>query len=416
LPPVVPPSGRQILQLFIVPGIIVLVLVGLFLIGPALKRWMGLGGGRTPEQFLRDLDSNNADVRWRAASDLAQVLLREDRLASNPDFALALADRLQTALADSADAEKQYAARHDGLSEGEKGKALKDLDPRRNLIMYLGASLGNFMIPAGAPLLEQMATQTSGMEPDVLAERRRRALFALATLGENLKRYDKLSDDQKDEIEQKLKEAQKQESPRARATLENLQARRRGKADTMGVADTLAKCAEDDDPSLRFMAAFASNFWHGTAREEKTIEDFLYTLSNDSGRGAEQMEERILRNPTSKVSREVTTKPGFDVEANATIALARRGSPRVRVDLLKEMLDPAQLRKIFVIKPRSGAETPNEALVVLTLTDTLRAIVQLHQKRPEMKLASLLPLIDELAKSDNAAIRAEAKQAQVALK
>src|SRR5262249_3944884 len=160
-----------------------------------------------------------------------------------------------------------------------------------------------------------------------------------------------------------------------------LEARRQGVADTMGVADTLAKCAEDDDPSLRFMAAFASNFWHGTTREEKTIEDFLITLSNDAGRGAEQMEERVRRNPGAQESREVTTKKGFDVQVNATIALARRGSPRVRLDLLREMLDPARLRDIFVLRKRGSSDSPNEALVVLTLTDTLKAVAQLHVKR-----------------------------------
>jgi hypothetical protein len=52
------------------------------------------------------------------------------------------------------------------------------------------------------------------------------------------------------------------------------------------------------------------------------------------------------------------------VQANATLALARRGSERVRIDLIEVMLDPQQMREIFVIKPRGGKEKPNEALVV----------------------------------------------------
>jgi hypothetical protein len=416
---VLPPSGRQILQLFVVPAIIVLVLVGLFLLGPSLAGLFRRASAdtRTAEQFLNDIDSSNADIRWRAASDLAQVLLRKDELAADPDFALALAERLQNALDSSAEPEKKYAARYEGLTEGEKQPELKKLEPDRNLITYLAASLGNCMLPVGAPLLERLATQTEDMEPDALVERRGRALFALATLGENLKRYDRLSDEQKDDIEDKLKQAENREgnSARARATLAYLQARRQGKADTMGVADTLAKCADDEDPYLRELSALASNFWYGTAKEDGAIESFLVRLSDDAGAGADRMEERLRRNPNTKDSRAVTTKKGFNVQANAAIALARRGSPRVRLDLLQEMLDPARLREIFVIRPRGGSDRPDEALVVLTLTNTLKAVAELHRKRPEMKLDRLVPLIDNLAASDNPAVRAEAKQTQLAL-
>src|SRR4051812_24089917 len=103
LPPVQPPSGRQILRLFVVPALIVLVLVGLFLVGPSLARGLGRLFGlasadtRSADGFLRDLDSSNPEVRWRAASDLAQVLLRKPELASDADFALALAERLRSA-------------------------------------------------------------------------------------------------------------------------------------------------------------------------------------------------------------------------------------------------------------------------------------------------------------------------------
>lgn len=418
LPPVQPPSGRQILQLFVVPALIVGVLVILFLVGPALYKWFGQLAGRssadtrTAEQFLRDLDNSNPEVRWRAASDLAQVLLRKDELASDVDFAQVLADRLQTTLDDSAAAEKLYAERQGTLSEGDRAKELKKLEPERHLSMFLGASLGNCMVPVGAPLLEQMALQTRGMEADALAERRSRALFALATLGENLKRFDRLDDDRKDAIENKLEEAG---SSRARQALAYLRARRQDRADTMGVAAVLATCAGDEDPYLRELAAFAANFWHGTTAEERTIEDFLVTLSNDSGVGADKLEERTSRNPEAKLSRPLTKKKGFNVQANATIALARRGSPRVRLDLLEEMLDPEQLRSIFVIKPKGAAEQPDEALVARTVLDSLKAVALLHHKRPELKLDRLVPLIDRLAKSDNAAVRAEAKQAQLAL-
>ena len=62
------------------------------------------------------------------------------------------------------------------MKEEDKLRELKALDRDRNLITYLAASLGHVSIPVGVPLLGRMATQTEGMEPDALSERRRRAL------------------------------------------------------------------------------------------------------------------------------------------------------------------------------------------------------------------------------------------------
>ena len=59
-----PPSGRFIAQLFLVPGIIV--------VGAVTVLWgfsWLIGASRTPEQFLKELSSTNVDVRRRAASD-----------------------------------------------------------------------------------------------------------------------------------------------------------------------------------------------------------------------------------------------------------------------------------------------------------------------------------------------------------
>src|SRR4051794_14335236 len=96
LPPVTPPSGKFILQLFLVPGLIVALVVGLLL----AVTWM-FGSARTPEAFLKKLDDPNPEVRWRAASDLAQTLPRDKQLSTNAGFALKLADRLQKAVQES---------------------------------------------------------------------------------------------------------------------------------------------------------------------------------------------------------------------------------------------------------------------------------------------------------------------------
>jgi hypothetical protein len=409
LPPVEPPSGRMFIQLFFVPLLIVGVLVGLYLVG---SMFLGKGDrSRSGQAYLRDLDNANPDIRWRAASDLSQQLPRSPEMAADATFALALADRLKAALVESAAAEKDYAAKSEGMTDAERDKTLnKELAPRRNLIMYLGACLGNFVVPVGVPPLKQMALQTAGMEPDALAERRGRALFALAVLGENLKRYDEQSGEDKARIDEELSAAKD-----GQAFVEYLNQRRAGKADSLGVAEALRQCSEDDDPYLRELTALASNFWTGTGREQATIEEYLVKLSLDDGRGEEKLAERQARNPDAKRSRAISKRKGFQVQANANLALARRGSPKVRLDLLAEMLDPAVLREVFVLRlpgrgKESAREEPDEALVVVTVTSSLRALADLRKARPEMKLDKLKEKVESLADDKNAAVGTEAKK------
>src|SRR5260221_9738506 len=136
LPPVQAPSGRHIMQLFLVPGLIVGGAVAI-LLGFS---WLA-GGSRTPDQFLKNIDSANADIRWRAASDLAQVLKRDDKLASDPAFALRLVDHLQRALDELDRLEKDKAGSSGDAADAAKSKPA--LTAQRNYGQYLGACLGN---------------------------------------------------------------------------------------------------------------------------------------------------------------------------------------------------------------------------------------------------------------------------------
>src|SRR5437762_671726 len=133
LPPVVPPSGSFIVQLFLVPGLIVSAIVLLLLV----FNWY-LNGAHSPEQFLTNLDNTNPEVRWRAASDLAQILLRDDRLATDPHFALSVSERLRTALTAAAPAEKALAERLSKLTEEERQKEQREaLKDQRTYLVYL---------------------------------------------------------------------------------------------------------------------------------------------------------------------------------------------------------------------------------------------------------------------------------------
>ncbi|HVJ87704.1 MAG TPA: hypothetical protein VM452_18730, partial [Caulifigura sp.] len=94
LPPVEPPSAGFIVQLFLVPAIIVAAVIGLYLLFGKLA-----AGDTDWRQLVSDIKSDNPNVRWRAALNLAEGLdSDEDRgrdgqqLASIPEIATALND------------------------------------------------------------------------------------------------------------------------------------------------------------------------------------------------------------------------------------------------------------------------------------------------------------------------------------
>src|SRR5947207_3322212 len=99
LPPVRPPSGSHIVQLFVVPGVIVAIVVVLLLGCTGVWNWI-LGISSSSADNLAQLESPNMDVRWRAAERLAQVLKRDDQLASDPKFGLKLTELLSQELDD----------------------------------------------------------------------------------------------------------------------------------------------------------------------------------------------------------------------------------------------------------------------------------------------------------------------------
>jgi hypothetical protein len=418
LPPVSPPTGRMFLRLFGVPALIVGGLVAALILFGWVGRMVtgqGAGASHSADEFLRGLDDSNPEVRWKAASDLAQVLLRDDRLASDTPFALELAARLDRARLGSAANEQSYAERLPHLTPEEAARQGKSLEGDRNYILYLAACLGNFMVPAGVGPLEDLAGQETGLEPRALMDRRRQAVWVLANLGENLKRFDKLPPDKQQAVLDQLEIAQKGEhATRARQLADCLRRRLDGKPGALGVDRVLEKCADSANPSLREMAAFAMNFWSGTAAEDARMEKALLRLAHDDGRGEAELSEQLEANP--EPTRTIIKRPGFRVQVNASVALARRGSPKTPLGLLAEMLDETILRERFVLQDKkSGQEQPNEDMVVGTLVNALQAVPELHRKRPEMDLSALRPPIDRLAQNANKAVRIEAVQAQLAL-
>lgn len=96
LPPVQPPSAGFIIQLFVVPGLIVLAVVAVWFAFSRMvasdQNWISL---------VQELQSPNDRIRNRAMHGLADVLARDARLgesgqhlATNPEIAKALSDQL----------------------------------------------------------------------------------------------------------------------------------------------------------------------------------------------------------------------------------------------------------------------------------------------------------------------------------
>jgi hypothetical protein len=223
LPPVEPPSAGFILQLFIVPGIIVVVVVMIWL----MFNWLAqMGNDR--DAFVRALARNN-EARWQAAFNLATAL-RAERGAKNPK--LTVDPQLARQLADILGREI------DAGSMDEKPITLR---------IYLCRALGEFKVSDGLPMLIKAAnTQRDDKEADV----RRAALEGIAILAANFPPDEKEFVDNT-ELKDALLQAASDSDPRTRAAA----------AVAMGVIggpafmEKLRAMVDDAHPDVRYNAA-----------------------------------------------------------------------------------------------------------------------------------------------------------------
>jgi hypothetical protein len=401
LPPVLPPSGTHIFKMFVVP----LLIVGGLLLGAFL--FLRLTGGsvvRSPQGFLADLRSGNPDVRARAAQDLAQVLLRDDQLASDPHFGLDLAGDMPPALAD---------ADHDQAGSATPSDAAT-LQAGDNYLFYLSACVSHLSTPVGAPLLKQMALDGGPGSAKAQMTRRWRALWALANLGANLSRFDKLTPERQEAVLSGFEQEAAGEGDRATlaaATLACLKDRAAGKANSLGVDEVLVRCSADPNPFLREIAVFALNFWDGPG-----VEDALVARLDDRGEGEELLSD-FAEGDKNREAHQFTKTPGLRIRYNAAVALARRGSNKTPVDLLGEMLDESQqLDQNRLRFRKDGRETADEATAYDVVNTALEAVAELHRKNANVNLTALDTAIDKLKDhSPNQAVRKEAERTRAAL-
>jgi hypothetical protein len=284
LPPVQPPSGRFIAQLFVVPGLIILVVV-LVVMGFS---YYGKHT-RDPSHFLQQLDSDNPDIRWRGASDLAQILKRPEpatlRWKADPKFALDLAERLDLAFERLVQEEKAIAAQYAASTDKDKHLLWRKLRNDRDHISYLGAALGEFYAPVGAPILCKILKHENSADINGNTQQRRLALWALINMGDNLKGFAKVPAEQQAEMIAALKEEAAKTGARASWARTGLyyldkNALTGNAQDIVKVDETLVRLADADDQFLRKLVALSFNFWDGDQAEAT-----LLKLANDKGGG-----------------------------------------------------------------------------------------------------------------------------------
>ena len=156
LPPVEPPSASFILQLFVVPAVIVLVVVMLGWVVTSLAT----SGERDPEEIVAKLRSSSQN-RWQEAFELANALRTDQRkpgLKDNEQLASELAKLLD-----------------DELTVG------RTEDDAVKLRSFLCAALGAFHVDNGLPVLLKVARE----DPDDTV--RGHAINAIAVLAEDFR-------------------------------------------------------------------------------------------------------------------------------------------------------------------------------------------------------------------------------------
>lgn len=223
LPPVEPPSAGFIVQLFVVPGVIVVVVVMIWL----MFNWLAhMGNDR--DAYVRALSRNN-EARWQAAFNLA-LALRTERASGRPELVL----------------DKQLAEQLAGILDQEIEAGSMDERPI-SLRIYLARALGEFRVDDGLPtLIKAATTQRDDRESDV----RRAAIEGIALLADNFDTSDPRFV-QNEELQQALVEAAGDADHRTRVAA----------AVAMGViggptfVDKLHFMLEDTYPDVRYNAA-----------------------------------------------------------------------------------------------------------------------------------------------------------------
>lgn len=263
LPPVEPPSGRFILQLFVIPAIIVAGVVVVW----TLINWAARGNVEDPERIVGSLSSSN-QARFQNAKGLVDMLRMPERYHLNDNRALCeqLAAKLSEMVEAGDQAESEVTMRY-----------------------ILAGALGEFHVDDGLSALVQAARDDP--ERDI----RRKAVNAIAVLGQTFVQRDP---------PEALKHPELVETLSAMANQPDDELLRSEAAFTMGVLvqapdvdsrliDELALMTEDFYADARYNAAVGLARIGDLRAVENVAEMFDLESIQASARGEQKFDDRV---------------------------------------------------------------------------------------------------------------------------
>ncbi len=173
LPEVQPPSAGFIIQLFVIPGVIVLVIVMVWL----MFTWLAHMGGSDPRASLQAMRQNRPNS-WQQAWNLVESLQKEEKYKKDAGLAKEIADFLSELRGNELPA---------SASSNTPSEPLRERDVRTEEInrqLFLCKALGEFLVADDSlPVLIEVAGSHRG---DDELKVRLAALESIALLAHNL--------------------------------------------------------------------------------------------------------------------------------------------------------------------------------------------------------------------------------------
>ena len=246
LPPVEPPSAGFIIQLFVVPALIVLVIVSVWF----TFSWLVRRTATHPQDLIRGLEQGASIARWQRASELADML-RNERFAEfkrSPTEAEQLAGILNRA-----------------IDEADPAGAMDENEVAFRA--FLAKALGEFEVNDGVEVLLKAANTNRGPAERLV---RYYAIDALAVRAFNLQRLEPPQDLEHTDLVPTLSRLASDEDPLIRRRT----AYALDKLGTPEAIERLEPMADDPDPDTRYNAAVGLAH-HGNERAVETLAEMI---------------------------------------------------------------------------------------------------------------------------------------------
>jgi hypothetical protein len=246
LPPVEPPAPGFILQLFVIPALIVLVLLAVW----QVPKWLVRRTAAQPDELIQRLEQGSSIARFQTAFDLANKL-RDERFRAfrrSPAAAKELAGIL----------ERQV----------ERGGAAGGMDDDEvRFRTYLSRALGEFEVQDGLDALLQAAETNRDPREQIVRDG---AVQAIAVRAYNLHRLDPPQELTHPELEPTLFRLASDEDPVIRSQT----AYALGHVGTPAAIERLETMVGDPHADTRYNAAMGLAL-HGNAKAIETLSEML---------------------------------------------------------------------------------------------------------------------------------------------